>query len=304
MRHYPVMREEVVAFLAVRPEGYYLDATAGLGGHTRAIAQRLTTGRVIACDRDAESLEIAQRNLEPWKEKVIFRKARFSELERVLADLGIRQVDGLVADLGPSYYQLTDPERGFSLMAADAPLDARMDRTEEVTAADLINQLSEKELADLFYRLAGERRARKLARAITRARPIHTVGQLVRLVESVAPGRKSRLHPATRVAMALRMAVNRELEELEALLEALPRLVAPGGRAVIIAFHSGEDTKVKHRFQELARQGSVRLLTKHVVRPRPEEVRENAPSRSARLRAVERIQREAEYDDGNMGNAD
>lgn len=298
------MREEVVAFLAVRPEGYYLDATAGLGGHTRAIAQRLTTGRVIACDRDAESLEIAQRNLEPWKEKVIFRKARFSELERVLADLGIRQVDGLVADLGPSYYQLTDPERGFSLMAADAPLDARMDRTEEVTAADLINQLSEKELADLFYRLAGERRARKLARAITRARPIHTVGQLVRLVESVAPGRKSRLHPATRVAMALRMAVNRELEELEALLEALPRLVAPGGRAVIIAFHSGEDTKVKHRFQELARQGSVRLLTKHVVRPRPEEVRENAPSRSARLRAVERIQREAEYDDGNMGNAD
>jgi 16S rRNA (cytosine1402-N4)-methyltransferase len=298
------MRDEVVSFLAVRPEGCYLDATAGLGGHTEAIARRLTTGRVIACDRDAESLEIARRNLEPWAGKIVFRKALFSELDRVLLDLGIGPVDGLVADLGPSYYQLTDPERGFSLMASGAPLDARMDRTEPVTAADWINRLSEKELADLFYRLAGERRARKLARAITRARPVHTMGQLARIVESAAPGGKSRLHPATRVAMALRMAVNRELEELDALLEALPRLVAPGGRAVIIAFHSGEDTRVKRKFQELARQGGFRLLTKHVVRPRPEEVRENPPSRSARLRAVERIKQEADNNDGNMGNAD
>lgn len=298
------MRQEVLDFLAVRPEGWYLDATAGLGGHTSAIAERLVTGRVIACDRDAESLAMAQRNLEPWGEKVIFRKALFSELQQVLLDLGIRQVDGLVADLGPSYYQLTDPERGFSLMAAAAPLDARMDRTEPVTAAELINRLSERELADLFYRLAGERRARKLARAITRARPLRTMGELVRIVESVAPWGKSRLHPATRVAMALRMAVNRELEELDALLGALPGLLAPAGRAVIIAFHSGEDKRVKHRFQELARRGSVRLLTKHVVRPRPEEVRENPPSRSARLRAIERIQREANNDDGDVGNAD
>lgn len=298
------MREQVVSFLAVRPEGCYLDATCGLGGHTRAIAERLSSGRVIACDRDAESLEIAARELEPWREKIILRQARFSELERVLGQLGIRQVDGLVADLGSSYYQLTAPERGFSLYAAAAPLDMRMDRSEPVTAADLVNQLSEDRLADLFYRLAGERRARKLARALVRARPVRTMGELARIVESVAPRGKSRLHPATRVALALRMAVNRELEELEALVEALPRLLAPGGRAVVIAFHSTEDALVKNRFRDLARRGAVRLLTKHVVRPEAEEVRENPPSRSARLRAIERIEAEAGYEDGNTGNAD
>lgn len=298
------MREEVVGYLAVRPDGCYLDATAGMGGHTEAIARRLTTGRVIACDRDAEALEMARRNLAPWGEKVILRKALFSELENVLLDLGIRQVDGLVADLGPNYQQLTSQDRGFSVYAGDAPLDMRMDRSQELTAADLINHLSEKELADLFYRLAAERRARKVARAITRARPIRTMGELVRLIEPGAPWRKSRLHPATRVVMALRSAVNREMEELDALLEALPRLVAPGGRAVVIAFHSGEDTKVKRRLQELARRGSIRLLTKHVVRPRPEEVRENPPSRSARLRAVKRIHAETRNEHGNMGNVD
>lgn len=297
------MREQVVSFLAVRPEGCYLDATCGLGGHTRAIAERLSSGRVIACDRDAESLEIAARDLEPWREKIILRQARFSELESVLGELGIRQVDGLVADLGASYYQLTAADRGFSLYAAEAPLDMRMDRSEPVTAADLVNQLSEDRLADLFYRLAGERRARKLARALVRARPVRTMGELARIVESVAPRGKSRLHPATRVALALRMAVNRELEELEALVEALPRLLAPGSRAVIIAFHSTEDALVKNRFRELARRGAVRLLTKHVIRPEAEEVRENPPSRSARLRAIERLQAEAGYQDGNIGNA-
>lgn len=298
------MREEVLGFLAVRPDGCYLDATTGMGGHTEAIARCLTTGRVIACDRDGETLEMARRNLAPWGEKIVFRKALFSELENVLLNLGIRQVDGLVADLGPNYQQLTSQDRGFSVHAASAPLDMRMDRTQELTAADLVNHLSEKDLADLFYRLAGERSARRVARAITRARPIRTMGELVRLIESVAPWRKSRLHPATRVAMALRIAVNREMEELDALLEALPRLVAPGGRAVVIAFHSGEDTKVKHRLQEMARRGNFRLLTKHVVRPRLEEVRENPPSRSARLRAVERIHAGTRNEHGNMGNVD
>jgi 16S rRNA (cytosine1402-N4)-methyltransferase len=294
MQHYPVMCEQVLSQLAVRPEGCYLDATCGLGGHTRAIAERLSSGRVIACDRDAESLELAAGNLASWREKIILRKARFSELEKVLGELGVRQVDGLLADLGSSYYQLTSPERGFSLYAASAPLDMRMDRSEPVTAADLVNRLSEEELADLFYRLAGERRARKLARALVRARPVRTMGELARVVESVAPRGKSRLHPATRVALALRMAVNREREELEALVEALPRLLVPGGRAVIIAFHSTEDTLVKHKFRDLARRGMVRLLNKHVIRPEPQEVRENPPSRSARLRAVERILAETE----------
>lgn len=287
------MCEQVLSQLGVRPEGCYLDATCGLGGHTRAIAERLSSGRVIGCDRDAESLEIAARNLAACRDRIILRQARFSELERVLEELGIRQVDGLVADLGSSYYQLTAPERGFSLYAASAPLDMRMDRSEPVTAAELINRLSEEELADLLYRLAGERRARKLARALVRARPVRTMGQLARVVESVAPRGRSRLHPATRVALALRMAVNRELEELEALLESLPRLLGPGGRAVIVAFHSTEDTLVKHKFRDLARRGIVRLLTKHVIRPEPREIRENPPSRSARLRAVERMQAEA-----------
>jgi len=289
MQHYPVMCEQVLSYLAVRADGCYLDATCGLGGHTRAIAERLTSGRVIACDRDAESLEIAARNLEPWSDRIILRQALFSELEKLLAELDVAGVNGLVADLGPSYYQLTNPERGFSLYASAAPLDMRMGRSQPLTAADLVNRLSEDELADLFYRLAGERRARKLARALVRARPVRTMGELARIVESAAPRGKGRLHPATRVALALRMAVNRELEELEALLEALPRLLAPGGRAVMVAFHSTEDTIVKHRFRDLARRGVVRLLSKHVVRPQAQEVRENPPSRSARLRAVERI---------------
>ena len=304
MKHFPVMCEQVLSYLAVRADGFYLDATCGLGGHTRAIAERLTSGRVIACDRDAESLELAARNLEPCRDRVILRKALFSGLESLMAELRLPRLDGLLADLGASYYQLTTPERGFTLSAATAPLDMRLDREQPTTAADLVNRLTEDELADLFYRLAGERRSRSFARALVRARPLRTMGDLARVVESVAPRGKSRLHPATRVAMALRMAVNRELEELEALLEALPRLLAPAGRVVILAFHSTEDALVKHKFRELARRGLLRLLTKHVVRPEPEEVRENPPSRSARLRAAERTQAEAEYDDGDISNTD
>lgn len=303
MQHFPVMCDEALSYLAVRADGWYLDATCGLGGHTRAIADRLKSGRVIACDRDAESLELAARNLEPCKDRVILRKALFSELEDLLAELGVPCVDGLLADLGASYYQLTAPERGFTLSAAMAPLDMRMDRSQPTTAADLVNRLTENELADLFFRLAGERRARKLARALVRARPLRTMGDLARVVESVAPRGKSRLHPATRAAMALRIAVNREIEELEALLEALPRLLAPGGRAVVVAFHSTEDALVKQRFRELARRGVVRLMTRHVVRPQAQEVRMNPPSRSARLRAVERIQAETGYEDGDISNA-
>ena len=282
--HYPVLREEIVEYLALRPDGVYVDATTGLGGHTEEISRRVTSGRVIACDRDAESLTMAQSRLEPWKDRIVFRQARFSQMESALSDVG--RVDGLLADLGISYWQLTHPERGFSFMG-DAPLDMRYDRQEETTAEDLINQLPERELADLFFRLAGERGGRKVARAIVRARPIRTTSQLARLVESVAPRTKSHLHPATRVFMALRMEVNQELSELHDLLEALPRLVKPGGRAVIVTFHSTEDREVKRAFQALGRQGKATILTKHVVKPSFRESQENAPSRSAKLRAVE-----------------
>jgi 16S rRNA (cytosine1402-N4)-methyltransferase len=285
MRHVPVLVGEVLEFLAIRPEGIYVDATAGLGGHTAAIAERLTSGFVIANDRDAESLEICRRNLAPWAGRVRFHHGRFSQLAEALAAFGVERADGLVADLGASLYQLTDPERGFSF-SAEAPLDMRMDRSQQRTAAEIVNTMAEKALAELIFRFGEERRARKIARAIVRARPIRTTLELARVIERVAP-RTKRLHPATQTFMALRIAVNDELGELEKLLELLPRLIRSGGRAVVISFMSLEDRRVKHGFQALARQGRVRVLTRHVVRPSEQEVRSNPAARSARLRAVE-----------------
>jgi len=194
-------------------------------------------------------------------------------------------VDGLLADLGVSRYQLTEPERGFSLMA-DGPLDMRMDRSGGSTAAELVNFTSEKELADLIFQFGEERRSRKIARAIVRARPISTTGRLARVIQEAVP-RTTRLHPATQTFMALRLAVNDEQGELDGLLEAAPDLVKTGGRIVILSFMSLEDRKVKQSFQALARAGRATLLTKHVARPTAEETRDNPPSRSAKLRAVE-----------------
>jgi 16S rRNA (cytosine1402-N4)-methyltransferase len=279
------MLAEALEYLAVRPDGVYVDATAGLGGHTGAIAQRLTTGLAIALDRDAESLEMARRNTEPWADRIRFAQSSFSELRRTLAGLGFETVDGIVVDLGVSRYQLTEPERGFSLAAA-GPLDMRMDRSRGMTAADLTNTTNERELADLLFHLGEERRARRIARAIVRARPIRDTQHLARVVESAAP-RTGRLHPATLTFMALRRAVNREAEELESFLETAPGLVASGGRIVTIAFMSLEDRPVKEAFRRLVQQGRARSLTKHVVKPGEEELRTNAASRSARLRAVE-----------------
>jgi len=283
--HVPVMLREVMEYLAVRPEGVYLDATAGMGGHAGAIARRLTTGLVLACDRDAESLARARANTADASSRIRFHKVSFSLVGEALAAEHITQLDGLLADLGVSRYQLTEGERGFSLMA-DGPLDMRMDRSQGWTAADIVNYESEKELAGLIFKLGEERRSRKIARAIVRARPIQTTGQLAKLIEGAAP-RTGKLHPATQTFMALRIAVNHEMEELDALLESLPRLVKPGGRVVVLTFMSLEDRKVKQSFQALARDGRATILTRHVVRPTEEETRENPPSRSAKLRALE-----------------
>jgi 16S rRNA (cytosine1402-N4)-methyltransferase len=283
--HVPVMLRECMEYLALKPDGVFLDATAGLGGHTGAIAEQVTTGLVLACDRDAESLELARANTQACGSRIRFHQTLFSQLGEALAAEGVSQLDGLLADLGVSKYQLTDSERGFSLMA-DGPLDMRMSRRQPETAADIVNYESEKELADLIYKLGEERRSRKIARAIVRARPIKTTGQLAKLIESVVP-RTGKLHPATLTFMALRIAVNREREELDALLASIPTLVKPGGRAVIITFMSLEDRVVKHSFQAMAKEGRARLLTRHVVRPAEEEIRDNPPSRSAKLRAIE-----------------
>ena len=283
--HVPVMLREVMEYLAIRPEGVYLDATTGLGGHAGAIARQLTTGFVLACDRDAESLARARANAEDASSRIRFHKVSFSLVGEALAAEHITQLDGLLADLGVSRYQLTEGERGFSLMA-DGPLDMRMDRSGGRTAADIVNYESERELADLIFKLGEERRSRKIARAIVRARPIQTTGQLAKLIEGAAP-RTGKLHPATLTFMALRIAVNEEMEELDALLASIPKLVKPGGRVVMVTFMSLEDRKVKQSFQALAKDGRANILTRHVVRPSEEETRENPPSRSAKLRAVE-----------------
>jgi 16S rRNA (cytosine1402-N4)-methyltransferase len=283
--HVPVMLGECLEYLAIRPDGIILDATAGLGGHSGAIATELTSGFVIANDRDAESLALAKSNTAAHADRIRYHQGSFANLREALMASGVQQVDGLLADLGVSRYQLTEPARGFSLMA-DGPLDMRMDRSQGQTAEELVNFTSEKELADTIYQFGEERRSRKIARAIVRARPISTTGRLARVIEEAVP-RTNRLHPATQTFMALRLAVNNEQSELDALLQAAPDLVKTGGRIVILSFMSLEDRKIKQSFQALARAGRASMLTKHVVRPTPEEIRDNPPSRSAKLRAVE-----------------
>lgn len=285
--HVPVLLHEALEYLALRPAGVYLDATCGLGSHTAAIARQLTDGLVIANDRDAESLQLARKNSEDCAARIRFHHGPFSAIAEAVHSAGLAQVDGLLADLGVSRYQLTDPERGFSLMS-DGPLDMRMDRSQAPTAADIVNYRDEKSLGDLIYQLGEERRSRKIARAIVRARPIRSTSHLARVIEQAVP-RTGKLHPATQTFMALRLAVNAELDELDALLAAAPTLVAPGGRIVVITFMSLEDRRVKHAFQDLTRAGRARMLTKHVVKPSAAEIAANAPSRSAKLRAVEML---------------
>jgi len=283
--HIPVMPTETLELLDVRPHGAYLDATTGLGGHTALIAQRLTTGIVIANDRDGQSLEMSRRNTAQWADRIRFHHGSFGELPQALRQAGLETLDGLVADLGVSRYQLTAPERGFSFLS-DGPLDMRMDQTTGMTAADLVNTTAEKALADLIYQLGEERRARRVARAIVRARPIRSSLHLADVVER-AVHRTGRLHPATKTFMALRMAVNDEPGELDRLLEIGPELLKTGGRMVVISFMSIDDRKVKQKFRELGSQARATILTRHPLQPSDQEVQQNAASRSAKLRGLQ-----------------
>jgi 16S rRNA (cytosine1402-N4)-methyltransferase len=282
--HEPVMLEEALEHLAIRPDGIYVDATAGLGGHTGAIARRLETGMVIASDRDPESLELAKANTMDAAGRIRWHHGKFSTLHEALQENGVLQVDGLLADLGVSRFQLTGAERGFSILT-EGPLDMRMDQTTGTTAADLVNYTAEKALADLIYQLGEERRARKIARAIVRARPIRSTRHLADVVERAAH-RTGRIHPATQTFMALRMAVNEEQPELDSLLDQIPELVKPKGRAVVISFMSLEDRKVKVKFRSLQQEGRATVLTKRPLRPTEEEVEANPAARSAKLRAL------------------
>jgi 16S rRNA (cytosine1402-N4)-methyltransferase len=266
-----------------------VDATAGTGGHAIEIAQRLTTGRLIGIDRDPQALEIARERLKPYAEKVVLVHAEFSKIGEVAGNLNLPPLDGVIADLGISSLELDSPERGFSFRWA-APLDMRMNPDTPLTADEIVNRWSEREIADLLYQKAEERDSRRIAKAIVRSRPIRDTEHLATVVAGVRKARgRQKLQPATKTFLALRNAVNREEEELEQFLSRTPATLSFGGRWIVLSYHSLEDRPVKHAFQRLAREGRFRVLTRKVIQPSEEEVRSNPRSRSAKMRVAEKI---------------
>jgi len=309
--HVPVLLKEAIDFLAVKRGGTYLDATVGLGGHSCEIARRLgAPGHLIGFDKDPAALAVAQKNLAPvdGRQSLVVSESAserpttngqrpdwplitlvhgsFAELAN---DQRPATIDGILADLGVSSLQLGDPARGFSFQA-EGPLDMRMNPMSGETAEQVVNHIDERELADVIYEFGEERRSRRIARAIVRSRPIRTTKQLVEVVSAAARSMKhERIHPATRTFQALRIFVNRELDDLKALLEAAPRVLKPGGRLVVISFHSLEDRIVKDALRDGAKQGLYALLTKKPVTASDEEIDRNPRSRSAKMRAAEKI---------------
>jgi 16S rRNA (cytosine1402-N4)-methyltransferase len=292
-RHAPVLFQEAIDLLRVRPGATVVDCTLGLAGHAAGIAKLLgAEGHLIGFDRDPEALALAKEKLDgvcqelgSQAPKVTLVGEAFSSAPRHLKPAS---VDGLLADFGVSSLQLDEAVRGFSFMA-DGPLDMRMDTRSGPTAAQVVNEASERELADLIYEYGEERRSRRIARAIVRGRPVTTTGQLARLVTSAArPMKQERINPATRTFQALRIHVNRELDEIRSLMEAAPGLLKPSARLAVISFHSLEDRIVKDSLREGARQGIWEILTRKPVTAGEEELERNPRSRSAKLRAAER----------------
>lgn len=303
-QHVPVMLEEVLAALDLRPGMKVVDATLGGGGYTRAILERIgIEGKLIAIDWDTQAIDRFRKRTGTdlflsealSSGRLALVQSPFSQIKEVLAGNGWENAEAIVADLGLSSDQLADPERGISFQM-DGPLDMRLNSLETVEARHLVNQLSERSLADLFRTYGDEGEAERIAAAVVVARkkaPIETTAALRELVwDNVVPARrKGKTHPATKVFQALRIAVNSELAHLETFLKALPESLAVGGRATIVTFHSGEDTLVKHLFQEETRSENprLRLVTKKSLSPTREEIRKNPRARSAKLRSVERI---------------
>jgi 16S rRNA (cytosine1402-N4)-methyltransferase len=292
-RHVPVLFNEVMDFLRVRPGGTYVDCTVGMAGHAEGILRRLgAQGRLIGFDRDPEALALARERLDGVLAAMGTEAPEITLIGEAFGT--IRQhvqpgsVDGLMADLGVSSLQFDEARRGFSFQA-DGFLDMRMDTRQGPTAEQVVNEASERELADLIYEYGEERRSRTVARAIVRGRPVTTTAQLARIVASVVPPMKGhRIHPATRTFQALRIYVNRELDEIRALFEAAPQLLKPSARLAVISFHSLEDRIAKDSLRDGAARGIWQILTKKPVTAREEEVEENPRSRSAKLRAAER----------------
>lgn len=291
--HQPVMGDEVLQYLNPQPGRVIVDGTVGTGGHSLLILPRLLPdGRLIALDRDAESLERAKARLAEFEPQVTCVHGNARDLPDILQRLGLSQVDGVLLDLGMSSVQLDCAERGLSF-SREGPLDMRMDRTQELTAATLINESTAEELASLLETLGEERFAARIARCIVQERrehPIETTAQLARLIVQAVPphARHGRIHPATRTFQALRTAVNDELGALQAFLERIDSLVSAGGRVVVLTYHSLEDRLVKRAFLQGRCEGRWVVLTKKPVRPSLEEVSRNPRARSAKLRAAER----------------
>ena len=306
--HRPVLLDECIQGLNIRPDGIYLDGTLGRAGHSREIARRLTTGRLICVDRDQAALDAAQDRLADWMDRVTLVHSNFDQVADILDDLGIAGADGMLFDLGVSSPQLDDGSRGFSYMA-DAPLDMRMDRSEGLTAADIVNQWSQEELRRILFQYGEERCAPQIAAAIVRRReekPIETTLELVDVIKSAMPARalREKQHPAKRSFQAIRIAVNDELASVDRMIQgAVPRLNR-GGRLAVITFHSLEDRIVKNGFAQFAKgctcppdfpvcvcgkTPDIKLVNKKPILPTQQEIDENPRARSAKLRVAEKI---------------
>ena len=304
--HVPVLLDEVVAGLQPRPGGRFIDCTIGLGGHAAAILERISpSGRLLGIDADPNAIKISKDRFSNYGEAVTLVNDNFVNLDAICKEYLFHPVDGILFDLGVSSLQLDTAERGFSFHL-DAPLDMRFSPEQGLTASDIVNRFSEQELAKLIERYGEERHSRRIARYIAQNRPITTTAELAQLVEqaSVASSRRSRIHPATRTFMALRIAVNSELQNLELALKQTPDLLRPGGRLTVISYHSLEDRIVKQFMRYAAsscvcppgtiicRCGHVptlKLISRKVIKPASLEIESNPRSRSARLRIAERL---------------
>lgn len=304
--HKPVLFEETISSLAIRPEGVYIDGTMGGGGHSEAILQRLTTGKLLSIDQDPDAIEAAGERLKKYPQSIRVR-GNFAQMAEIAKAQGIDAVDGVLMDIGVSSYQLDTPERGFSYHH-DAPLDMRMSQ-EGPSARDLVNTLGEQELAEIIFRYGEDRSARRIAQGICKAReiaPIETTAQLAEIIKESVPAavRRAEGHPARKTFQALRIAVNGELDRLQEGLKAGFELLKPGGRLAVITFHSLEDRIVKQQMHDWC-QGCIcpkdfpvcvcgrkprgKLVYKKGLAPSPEEVEENPRARSARLRVIEKL---------------
>lgn len=292
--HKPVMLTEVLSMLNLKAGMVVLDATVGLGGHSAAIAEKISPkGKLICLDKDEESLSLASKNLGPFSNNCIFAQNDFRNSDKVIAEQGLKGVDAVLFDLGISSYQLDNPLRGFSIRG-EGPLDMRMDRKGFISAYDLLNNLNEDEIAAILWRFGQERFSHRIAHRLVQMRakaPVSSTKQLAEVVLDVVPykARFNRIHPATRTFQALRIAVNRELDALDEALKKAGSILNKGGRICVISFHSLEDKIAKENFREFVKTGNFALVFKKVLRPSIDEMKANPRSRSAKMRVIERI---------------